>query len=156
MGAWSLAGCSGEDAMRAFGIKRTLPDEYTVLTRAPLAMPPSEKLVLPGAANANRPDESPRVQALQTLAPETALHTETGEGSKGQSELVLQAQHNAKAPHNAELGDADKGFVDSLMFWQGGGAGDVVDSKAENARIKRDSALGRSFSEGATPTTRKH
>lgn len=156
---FSMTACSGEEVARAFGLKRSTPDEYTVITRSPLSMPPSEKLVLPGAQDANRPDESPRVQALQTLAPETAIHPVTGTPSEGQTELVGEVDSASRAPTNtnAELGDADQGFVDTLMFWHGGGnAGTVVDGDAENRRIQRNSALGKPLDMGATPTMRKN
>lgn len=151
----ALAGCSGSDVARGFGLQRSLPDEYTVTTRVPLSMPPSEQLALPGAANANRPDESPRMQALETLDPDIALHPNEGTGSAGQTALVQGATSAAHSPNNAELGDADAGFVDSLLFWQGGRAGSVVDGEAENRRIQKNEALGQSFTEGATPTLRK-
>lgn len=149
---FTLLGCSGSDVARGFGLKRPMPDEYTVTTRAPLSMPPSEKLVLPGAANANRPDESPRMQALETLAPDVALHPIDGSSSAGQSALVDGVSKASQAPNNSELGDADAGFVDSLMFWQGGRAGDVVDGNSENKRIQHNSALGQPLDHGATPT----
>lgn len=148
----ALVGCSGSDVVRSFGMKRPMPDEYTVTTRAPLSMPPSEKLVLPGAANANRPDESPRMQALETLAPDVALHPLDGSPSAGQSALVSDVSKAAHSPNNSELGDSDTGFVDSLMFWQGGRAGDVVDGDSENQRIQHNSALGQPLDHGATPT----
>lgn len=151
----ALAGCSGSDVARGFGLQRSLPDEYTVTTRAPLSMPPSEKLALPGAANANRPDESPRMQALETLDPDVALHPNEGTDSNGQKALVQSATSAARSPDNAELGDADAGFVDSLLFWRGGRAGNVVDGEAENRRIQKNEALGQNFTEGATPTLRK-
>ncbi|WP_408863044.1 DUF3035 domain-containing protein [Bombella sp. ESL0380] len=151
----ALAGCSGSDVARGFGLQRSLPDEYAVTTRAPLSMPPSEKLALPGAASANRPDESPRMQALETLAPDVALHPNEGTESVGQEALVQRATSAARGPNNAELGDADAGFVDSLLFWRGGRAGNVVDGEAENRRIQKNAALGQSFAEGATPTLRK-
>lgn len=149
---FTLVGCSGSDVARGFGLKRPMPDEYTVTTRAPLSMPPSEKLVLPGAANANRPDESPRMQALETLAPDVALHSIVGEASAGQTALVSDVSNAARGPNNSELGDSDAGFVDSLMFWQGGRAGDVVDGDSENRRIQHNSALGQPLDHGATPT----
>ncbi|MXV45277.1 DUF3035 domain-containing protein [Saccharibacter sp. 17.LH.SD] len=154
--ALALTGCSGSDVVRGFGLHRSTPDEYTVTTRAPLSMPPSEILALPGAANANRPDESPRMQALETLAPDVALHPMQGDPSSGQTTLVHNVDRAAHAPDNAELGDADVGFVNSLMFWQGGHAGSVVDGEAENQRIQNDSALGHPFNYGATPTMRGH
>lgn len=152
IGLVSLSACSGSDVVRAFGTQRSAPDEYTVTTRAPLSMPPSEKLSLPGSENANRPDQSARMQALETLDPDVALHPITGEDSNGQEALVGQADATSKSPFNAELGDKNAGFVDSLMFWQGGKAGTVVDADAENERIGRNSALGQKINTGATPT----
>lgn len=147
-----LSGCSGSEVVRAFGMHRTMPDEYTVTTRAPLSMPPSEKLALPGAESANHPDQSPRMQALETLSPDIALHPVEGSPSSGQTRLVDEAAQAAHAPDNAELGDSEAGFVDSLMFWQGGRAGSVVDADAENLRLQRNSALGEKIDNGATPT----
>ncbi|MBS1103454.1 DUF3035 domain-containing protein [Gluconobacter sp. Dm-62] len=150
-----LSGCSGADVSRAIGLERAMPDEYTVTTRAPLSMPPSEQMQLPGAADAHRPDESPRMQALETLSPDTALHPDSGKGSTGQTALVGQVDKSANAPNNAELGAADAGFVDNLMFWNAGNAGSVVDGDGENRRIRENSALGRNPAAGATPTVRK-
>ncbi|EHH67048.1 hypothetical protein GMO_26680 [Gluconobacter morbifer G707] len=150
-----LSGCSGSDVSRALGLQRSMPDEYTVTTRAPLSMPPSEKMQLPGAADAHRPDESPRMQALETLSPDTAVHPNVGSNSPGQSALVGQVDKSAEGPNNAELGAADAGFVDNIMFWKGGSAGSVVDGDAENRRIRENSALGRNAATGATPTVRK-
>lgn len=152
LGLFSLSACSGSDVVRAFGSQRVAPDEYTVTTRAPLAMPPSEKLALPGS-DTHRPDQSARMQALETLDPDVALHSFHGDESQGQAELTGEADAMAKAPFNAELGDKNAGFVDQLMFWQGGKAGSVVDAEAENMRIERNSALGAKMNEGATPTT---
>ncbi|QHI96310.1 DUF3035 domain-containing protein [Aristophania vespae] len=151
---FSLTACSGSDVSRAFGLKRSTPDEYTVTTRTPLSMPPSETFALPGSAKANRPEESPRMQALETLAPDVALNPTEGKASEGQSALVGEIKQSAQGPQNAELGDADAGFVDSLMFWQGGRAGSVVDGEAENQRIQKNMALGQKLDNGATPTMR--
>nr|WP_249110467.1 DUF3035 domain-containing protein [Neokomagataea anthophila] len=150
-----LSGCSGDDVTRAFGMERIMPDEYTVTTRAPLSMPPSEKMQLPGAADAHRPDESPRMQALETLSPDTALHPVAGGNSAGQTALVDQATQASHSADNAELGNADAGFVDNLMFWSGGKAGGVVDGDGENRRIRENTALGRKPTTGATPTVTK-
>ncbi|GAJ28425.1 DUF3035 domain-containing protein [Acidomonas methanolica] len=149
--ALMLAGCSGSDISRAFSLERETPDEYTVTTRAPLSMPPSEKLNLPGAAPP-AVDQSPRMQALETLSPNAALHPIDGSPSAGQSTLVSEVDRSSKAPENAELGAAGAGFVDSLMFWHGGSAGSVVDGAAENRRLHKESALGRKPDTGATPT----
>ncbi|WP_147091955.1 DUF3035 domain-containing protein [Swaminathania salitolerans] len=146
-----LPACSGSDVSRAFGLERSMPDEYTVTTRAPLSMPPTEKLSLPGEGD-HSAEENPRMQALETLSPNAALHPMSGSTSPGQEALVGQVDQASKAPNNAELGAAGAGLTDELMFWRGGNAGSVVDSEAENRRIQRASALGQNPASGATPT----
>src|SRR5205085_2157135 len=67
-----LAGC-GDSVTRTLGLVRDAPDEFTVTTRAPLAMPPSFELP-PPQPGAPRPQERPeRVQAEEALVPQTAL-----------------------------------------------------------------------------------
>ncbi|GBQ32838.1 DUF3035 domain-containing protein [Gluconacetobacter azotocaptans] len=151
-GGLLLAGCSGSDVTRAFGLERETPDEYTVTTRAPLSMPPTDELAAPHS-DASRPqDESPRLQALETLSPNVALQGAGGPPSAGQSALVNEADNAATSPDKGELGKAGQGFVDRLMFWNGGGAGGVVDGEAENRRLRQNAALGNSPVQGATPT----
>ncbi|WP_323990030.1 MULTISPECIES: DUF3035 domain-containing protein [Nguyenibacter] len=151
-GGFLLAGCSGSDVSRAFGLERDSPDEYTVTTRAPLSMPPSEALAVPHSDAARPQDESPRLQALETLSPNVALQGASGAASTGQAALVNEASSAAGASNQGELGQAGQGFVDQLMFWHGGGAGSVVDGAAENRRLRRNAALGNSPTQGATPT----
>ncbi|GAN60257.1 hypothetical protein ACI01nite_08490 [Acetobacter cibinongensis] len=149
-----LTGCSGSEAARAFGLERSMPDEYTVTTRAPLSMPPMDELAKP-VSGAERPqDESERLQALETLSPDVALHGENGSNSDGQSMLVTEASQAADAPDQGELGQAGSGFVEQLMFWKGGKAGAVVDADEENRRLKTNAALGKPPTHGVTPTQR--
>ncbi|GAN55541.1 hypothetical protein Tasa_048_166 [Tanticharoenia sakaeratensis NBRC 103193] len=155
VGVSMLAGCTGADVSRAFGLTRDVPDEYTVTTRPPLSMPPSESLGAPGSTTmASSVDQSPRMQALETLSPNAALNNTNGSSSAGQSALVGAVNQGASAPNNAELSPAGAGFVDNLMFWQAGSAGSVVDGQAENGRIRQNAALGRAQTNGATPTVR--
>ncbi|MEE8663247.1 MAG: DUF3035 domain-containing protein [Acetobacter sp.] len=147
------SGCTGAEAARAFGLSRSMPDEYTVTTRAPLSMPPTSELSPPTPSGSGRPqDESMRLQALETLSPDVALEGVGGSPSQGQSELVSEADQAAGEPDRGELGKADQGYVDTLLFWKGGGAGSVVDGDAENRRLKTNAALGNAPTKGATPT----
>ncbi|NHN87613.1 DUF3035 domain-containing protein [Acetobacter conturbans] len=147
-----LTGCSGSDINRAFGLKRSVPDEYTVTTRAPLSMPPSTELVKPGTGVDHSRDESQRLQALETLSPDVALHGTSGPDSSGQTMLINEAGEASEEPDQGELGKAGSGYVDALLFWKGGGAGSVVDGDAENRRLKANAALGNAPTKGATPT----
>ncbi|MBS0959925.1 MULTISPECIES: DUF3035 domain-containing protein [Acetobacter] len=147
-----LSGCTGSEAARAFGLERSMPDEYTVTTRAPLSMPPMNELARP-VSGAERPqDESERLQALETLSPDVALHGESGASSSGQTILVQSATAASDASDEGGLEPNDSGFVDQIMFWHGGTAGSVVDADKENDRLKKNAALGKPLTSGATPT----
>ena len=150
-----LSACSGEEIERDFGMTRTAPDEFTVTTRAPLSMPPDASLA-PPTPGADRPQEqSTQMQALETLAPNVALQGAGGSTSAGQQALVANAgQASAQAPTGGALDHPSQGFVNELMFWHGGQAGEVVDSAAERKRLQENAALGRSPTVGATPTVK--
>lgn len=151
-GCMMLNGCSGSEAARAFGLERSMPDEYTVTTRAPLSMPPMDELAKP-VSGAERPqDESERLQALETLSPDVALHGEGGSNSEGQNILVNEATQASEGSDEGELGQAGSGFVEELMFWKGGKAGSVVNADEENRRLKTNAALGNKPTKGVTPT----
>ncbi|QCE35202.1 DUF3035 domain-containing protein [Acetobacteraceae bacterium] len=151
----ALSGCSGDEAARAFGLKRSLPDEYTVTTRAPLSMPPSERMALPGGdkSEGSDVDKSASLEAMETLSPEMAIHPIVGEPSPGQSELTAATQKAAATPDSGGLSESeDPRFVNRVMFWKEKKTGAVVSAEAENHRLRRNEALGRPMNEGPTPT----
>lgn len=154
----ALSGCSSDEAARAFGLKRSLPDEYTVTTRAPLSMPPSERMALPGGekGDENSLDKSASLEAMETLSPEMAIHPITGEPSPGQSELSTATSKAAAMPDSGGLLPAeDPRFINRLMFWKPKQTtGSVVQAEEENHRLRRNEALGRPMNEGPTPTER--
>ena len=148
-----LSGCSGNEAARAFGLERSMPDEYTVTTRAPLSMPPSDELTKPTTkGDERRQDESERLQALETLSPDVALRGSSGDTSEGQTILVNEATTASDEPDEGELGAAGSGFSEQIMFWKGHNAGSGVDASAENRRLKTNAALGNPPTQGVTPT----
>src|SRR6266536_1926548 len=88
--AIAQGGCGG-DLPRSFGFVRDAPDEFTVTTRAPLAMPPSYVLPLPSPGAARPQEQSERAKAEQALVPQMALGTAPAEPSPGQDALVQSA-----------------------------------------------------------------
>ncbi len=154
----ALAACNGNDLGHTFGFLHDAPDEFTVTTRAPLAMPPSYTLSppIPGAI---RPQEqSERAQAEQALVPQIALGTQTASNSPGQQALVQAAGPPApsdirnEVDHEARLDQPSKGFVDTLMFWRKTPPpGIVVDPQKEAQRLRENAALGQSPVTGDTP-----
>ncbi len=153
-----LAGCSGDDLSRTFGVTRDVPDEFVVTTRAPLSMPPNFQLV-PPRPGAPRPQEQTASEGAESaLAPQTALNAIEGEGSQGQSALITAAGGPApantrqKINQEAALDAPSQGLTEKLMFWRKAPPpGVVVDPVKEAQRIRQNAALGQSVETGDTP-----
>jgi hypothetical protein len=122
VGAAGLAGCS--DASKAFGLAKVTPDEFRVVTKAPLTLPPDYSLRPP------QPGE-PRPQELQ---PESAARQaiegqrEGDVRSDGEKLFVAKAGADRADPlvryvvddEFGNLAHKDKGFADYVMFWKSG------------------------------------
>jgi hypothetical protein len=117
--AVGLAGC--QSTSKALGMTKVTPDEFRVVTKAPLVVPPDYALRPPA------PGE-PRPQELQ---PESAARTallgarEAEVRSDGEKMLVAKAGAEKADPLiryvvDDEFGDIthkDKSFADRVMFW---------------------------------------
>ncbi len=156
--ALALAGCSGDDLTRTFGLSRDAPNEFVVTTQAPLSMPPDFSL-RPPEPGAPRPGvQSDRRQAEAALVPQVELDPAATAMSPGQQALVADAGPNAPADIRSRV-DAeaardrpDQGLVDRLMFWKSAPpAGVLVDPKKEQQRLQQNAALGQSPEVGQTP-----
>jgi hypothetical protein len=153
-----LAACSGDQFGRTFGFIRDAPDEFTVTTRAPLAMPPSFALP-PPAPGAIRPQEqSERAKAELALVPQMALGTPTESASPGQQALVQAAGPPASPAIRTQVDQAARqdrpspGLGDKLMFWRAPAKpGVVLDPEKEAQRLRENAALGQSQESGDTP-----
>jgi hypothetical protein len=137
LGTLVLSGCGS--ARQTFGLDRTPPDEFSVLTRAPLAVPPEYKL-RPPAPGAPRPQESDtRQQAASAVF-----------GSVPQNRQ--QAAASSAPVTSGESALLNTGFIDSLLFWQKQDPpGTVVNAKQEQQRLRENAALGKPVTEGDTP-----
>lgn len=144
----SLCGCSSIRSLA--GMNKMPPDEFAVLTNAPLVIPPDFGLMPPksGAAPANQSD--PTGVASRSLY---GSELGAGRGTVSASEEYLIAKAGADktdpnireeiAADNTALLAADDSFADSLMFWQEKkpDPGKAVDADAEAKRLadKKDS-----------------
>jgi hypothetical protein len=156
-----LNGCGDTSLSRTFGLVRDTPDEFTVVTRAPLSMPPDFTLrpPLPGAA---RPQEqSDRSLAESALVPESALGGTRAGMSPGQAALVRDtggaapADIRQRVDQEARLNTGDDGFVDRLLYWRKQDSQKaVVDPGQEAKRLQQNAALGQSPVVGETPIIR--
>jgi hypothetical protein len=158
-----LAGCSGDELTRNFGLTRDAPDEFEVTTRAPLSMPPNYDL-RPPRPGAPRPQEqASSIGAEAALVPQAALATDNGPTSPGQQALVGQAGPAApadirrKIEREAALDQPDRSLTDRLMFWKPTPpAGVAVDPAKEAARLRENAALGQSPQTADTPIIQRN
>jgi len=164
-----LAGC-GENTKRALGWDRAPPDEFGVVTRAPLTQPPDYDLRVP-APGAPRPQEGTTVdQAKKVLIGpgETAATAEGSAGgigvlaglSVGEQALLKKAggdrvTQDIRREVNEDttaLVDASQSFTNDILFWQQKPPpGEVVDPVAEQKRLESNASLGLPVTQGDTP-----
>ncbi len=153
-----LAGCDSEPLYRALGLIHDAPDEFTVTTRAPLAMPPDFALPPPRPGAVRPQEQSERQKAEQALAPQMALGGPPAANSSGQQALVQAAGPPVGVGIRSEV-DAEsvkdrphEGVMDRLMFWRKPTPpGIVIDAQKEAQRLRENSALGQSPDVGDTP-----
>lgn len=150
IGAVGLAGCTS--TRKALGMTKVVPDEFRVVSKAPLVVPPDYALRPPA------PGE-PRPQELQ---PESAARTallgkrEAADRTPGEQMLVTRAGGDKADPlirfvvddETGDIAHKDKSFADKIMFWKPGEPRAVtavntgadtpapVDAAAEDAKIK--------------------
>lgn len=141
-----LAGCQG--AGRALGLNPVAPDEFNVIAKAPLVLPPDYGL-RPPAPGEPRPQElQPESRAREALLGQRQAEAR----SEGERLLVARAGAEKADPLiryviDDEYGDLaykDKSFADKVMFWRKGqtsvGTGGTdsatpIDPVAEQQRI---------------------
>jgi hypothetical protein len=162
----ATGGCS--NIKETLGLSKQSPDEFKVVSRAPLSMPPDYNLK-PPTPGAPRPQEgTPRDQAQQAvlgLAPDAIPPIGEGESdtaqSSGESALLQSAGASGVDPNIRQLVDTEtsedeansKTLADSLIFWRDPEPyGEVVDPQAEQKRIEENVATGQPLSTGETPT----
>lgn len=159
-----LSGCSS--LRQAMGIDKVSPDEFAIVTKAPLVIPPDYNLRPPAPGTVRDdlarpqtaaqialfgPDSEPVADGIVT-AGEFALLSNTG---------AERANPNIRAVLNAEAMDVtqkDRRFTDQILFWRNEPTGydrTVVDAGAEADRIRDNQAIGRPITDGETPTITK-
>jgi hypothetical protein len=159
----ALSGCG--DARKALGYDKAPPDEFRVMTRAPLSLPPDYALRPPTPGAARPQDQSSPEQARQALLGAAAPRPAAPAGaSPGEAALLAKVGTPRTDPRIRELvdrestaiADADRTFFDRLVFWQKPPEpGTVVDPQREAQRLRENQALGRTVTDGDTPTIRR-
>lgn len=158
----ALSGCS--EAKRALGYDKAPPDEFQVVSRAPLSMPPDFSLRPPNPG-ADRPQEgNVRDQARRALTGTPRAMTPISTQGRTQGDVALLKKAGAEQSNpdirvlvnkeTQQMADGDKSFTDKLVFWrkpEGIGAGEQLDAGKEAQRLRENQALGNALSTGDTP-----
>lgn len=163
-GALALQACSS--VKKELGVGRNSPDEFLVVKRAPLTLPPDYALRPPA-----NPDETAAAEQSADKA-KTALLGKTEEPVvKGDTEAALLGKVGAGAanPDIRRLIDEENGYIslknrtvaEKLIFWDDeqpsveNVPSSLVDPQAEAARIRKNQAEGKPINEGDVPVIEK-
>lgn len=159
-----VSGCSS--VKQQLGIGRNSPDEFAVVKRAPLSLPPEYNLLPPDpnkphteVVSDRRPAQAAEAvfgiddhQTKQNLPPETALLEKAG---------AYYANPDIRNVLDREAGyitfyNEEKNLTERILFWKKDKEEpSLVDAKAEAERLKNNNEQGLPPHEGDIPTIRK-
>ena len=159
-----LAACS--DVRQSLGLDRSVPDEFTVVRKAPLTLPPDFGL-RPPRPGAPRPATlDPSQQAQAALGGDGALAAApTGDEESTPGELALLRKAGANQvdtdirkillAETTQRAEKDRSLVDRLIFWRTEEE-DVIDATAESRRLRETTlAVDATGTSQETPTIRR-
>jgi uncharacterized lipoprotein len=165
-GVLMLAGCGG--VQEQFSLTSTPPDEFKVMTRAPLAVPPDFNL-RPPTPGEPRPQEGTATQQAKQVIFRASDNAELALGEAmpangrtvGERALLVeakadQAQSDIRQVVEREsrtLREEDGYLYNVLVFWRDEEPpGQIIDAEAEAKRLQENAALGKPVTAGETPT----
>jgi hypothetical protein len=165
-GAALLLSACGSDVKKQLGMGRNSPDEFMVVKRAPLTLPPDYNLRPPGASAAP-PASDASNRAKAALLGKQTLPADIGGAEK---ELMTRMGVQQANPDIRSLIDKENGYialknkpvVDKLIFWRDDATradqhlgSSIVDAKAEAERLKKNQAEGKPVNAGDVPVIEK-
>ena len=160
----ALPACSS--VKQELGVGRNSPDEFMVVQRAPLTLPPDYTLRPPSDPSDARPGAEAAAQAKTTLLGKTETPAVQGDGDKT---LLTKLGTASANPDIRKQIDEENGYIalknrpvtEKLIFWDDAGTStdnvpaSEVDPQAEAARIKLNKAAGKPLNEGTVPVIEK-
>lgn len=162
--ALALGAC--QNVKEELGVGRNSPDEFTVVKRAPLTLPPEYGLRPPADGSA------PPAQMASTRA-KTILLGQQQSVAKGSADTLLldKMQVENASPNIRDTLDMENGYlalknkplVDKLMFWEDSDPAaldkriptSVVNPGKESERLKENAQEGKPVNEGDVPVIEK-
>ncbi len=164
LGVAALALGACEDTRKVLGVDKAPPDEFRVVSRAPLTLPPDFSLRPPAPGSVRPQEGSTRDQARQSvldaagtrrLAPQVPAGASPGEAAlvgrvnAGRIDPDIRQAVDREASQLADSGDGY--LLDAVVFWRKNEQGTVVNAPLEAQRLRENAALGRPAGDGDTP-----
>lgn len=161
----ALAACSPE-IKQELGVGRNSPDEFTVVKRAPLTLPPEYTLRPPMDPSAAPPAEGIASEARAALLGAPAAPAEEVAGDKN---LLSKLGADAVPADIRKQIDEENGYIalenrtvaQKLIFWDDSAPdpekapAEVVDPAKEAERLKKNKEEGKPANEGDVPVIKK-
>ena len=146
--AIGLSGCS--DFRQAIGTEKSSPDEFEVVVRPPLSLPP-DFTARPQA------DDTNEIAALAPAASITAtdlLRSRSGKATRFEDIFAFdKIEEDIRKKIDEETAGViyERRLPFQILFGSLPNVGPVVDKMAEDARIRRNRLQQKALNEGATP-----
>ena len=181
LGAVSLAGCQGSSVRDVVGLDKTTPDEFRVVSRPPLSVPPQFNLRPPGDTSGAAPGAAPAHVKAQSIilndgegntyelpAPsaDTAVIPVTVSTPQAANSAEAQFLKNAGADIadgsvrgaleeekiSKQIEREESSWWDSIANWEK--KEPIVDAKKEAERIQKNTEEGKPVNEGEVAETK--
>ncbi len=156
--ALGLSAC-GSSLSESLGYGKEAPDEFAIVTKAPLVIPPDYALRPPRPGAPSPRSTSPQAAAQAALSQSNAQNQ--GNQSVGEQALLANAGATNADPNIRQVIDdetralklKDEEFLDDVLFWKPAPSDPnrVVNAPGEAQRLRENEALGRPVTEGETP-----
>jgi hypothetical protein len=169
-----LAACGQGSVQNALGLGKRSPDEFAVVSRAPLILPPDYGLRPPGPGESRPGVDTPSEQARQSLVaqapqPSAGLEQDVVSAafdqtspveSSGERALLAQATSTPTDPNirrkideeNMQLAQVEQELFTRLVNWRDPSTlGATIDPAAETQRIRTNRIEGKPVTEGDSP-----
>lgn len=159
-----LTGCQA--TKEQLGLTRHTPDEFTVIERAPLAIPSDLSQLPAPTPGVSRPQETSAIaQAKTAVLGEQSIASAAAAPTSGAEQSLLAKAGANNTPKNirstvnneAATATEDKRAVVKRLLGLGNGekSATVVDSEKEAARISKQKSSGQAVTGANTPTIEK-
>lgn len=161
----ALTACSNVKEAIGIGGGKKVPDEFNVVSRAPLTVPPAYNLRPPAPGQPDLVQQRQKEQAKQTLlGNNTQPRNRLISGqTPGESALLRRAGASGADPKireqilkdNQAISEQET-ILDDILFWKERPTdATVIDAEGERQRLQENVALGKEATDGTVPTKKK-